>query len=172
MKILSRVSCLLLSAILLSGCTGREYVLDPKWRPLEAVLEGTDKLLNPNMTMTIGAYCYVADLKTWLDDHPPDSVLQEAILRHEQVHSKRQLDNPLGVGFWLAHYITVPSFRWQEEKLGYKEQIKCLISHGLYVNVDGLARVLNEDYKVAGIPMVSFNEAKTWIQYVIDHPNE
>lgn len=159
---------------LLNGCftipfitDGRSYKLDTKYGPLETVEEATDKLFAEGMTTTIGAHSYVPDLKQWKIDYPDGSIDQDAVLLHEQVHAKRQLNFPGGIGAWLALYVSSPSFRWQEEKLGYEAEIRRQMAGGQSVNAPALASVLSHDYKALGGQMVNFNDALIWVNNLI-----
>jgi hypothetical protein len=159
-----RLLVLLVFLLCFTGClTGRTFELDPKWKPLVSVEEATDKIMPPQTTTTIGEHCYVSDLAQWLKDYPPGSIQQEALLRHEQLHAIRQLSYPLGIETWLLKYISEPSFRWEEEKLGYEQEITWLVQHGVYVYPPLWASYMSNNYS----SMVSFEDAQAWVEATI-----
>lgn len=62
----------------------------------------------------------------------------EALLAHELVHYRRQTWwSPL----WLLIYVLLPSFRFHEEVLGYREQIK---AGG--ISYEAAAKAISEKY--------------------------
>lgn len=175
MKFSKLLTALVITASCLTGCTsvpalpfvtdGREYKLNSKFAPLKAVEEATDKLFVEGMTTTIGNYCYVPDLKKWRQFYPDGSVQQDALLYHEQVHAKRQLGYPITL--WLARYVTEPSFRWEEEKLGYEAEFRYLYKNGILLNPEAFAIMVSHDYKILGQQMVTYKDALDWINGLI-----
>lgn len=146
----------------LMGCTtGRELKLDAKWEPLRSVEEGTDKLFAEGVSTTIGHFCYVPDLQQWVKDFPENSVRREALLRHEQIHSIRELK--MGLPLWLAKYVTEKTFRWQEEQIGYEQEITYLFQHGIPINRYQYAIIFSHDYQSLGGQMVTYEEALKWV---------
>jgi hypothetical protein len=57
---------------------------------------------------------------------PSGADVPEDILFHEQVHSERQGNNPMG---WWSQYLIDPSFRLKEELLAYQAQLKFIKQH-------------------------------------------
>lgn len=159
---------LLLLVFLAVGCTSQN--LGGEWRPLERIT--ASKILSPSKTgaRTIGSTVYVYDLKTWLAQHPEP--LLTAVLKHEQVHAHRQLNYPDGETRWIQRYLTDPAFAWEEEQVGWYEQITYARAHGVVFIPEGLAKALS-DYRTLAGPMVSYDEALAWVRAVISghwHP--
>lgn len=152
---------LMLLLVFFVGCTtGRNIQLTSEWAPLIAVEEGTDKLFAEGMTTTIGHYCYVADLAQWQQSYPEGSVEREALLRHEQLHAKREFAT--GLPLWLAQYVTDKNFRWHEEQLGYEQEIRWMLKNGRQFNPQPFAVVVSHDYKSLGGQMCTYDEALQW----------
>jgi len=162
--------------VFLGGCTlldapkhdGRELVhpLDEKWRPLEDIRERPVVVQDwgsPTAITTVGRHAYVLDLKDWLDRHP-SGVRFDAVIRHEQEHSRRQLE--MGTWLWIARYSYDKSFAWAEEQIGYYYQIKMLKDAGQVINVDGLAAAIAGYKNLAG-QIVEFEKARAWIREVL-----
>jgi len=158
-----------------SGCasmmdsgTGRDaHPLAAEWRPLESVRErprvvrdlGTDTAIT-----TIGRHCYVKDLDEWLGRVVPGSAKYKALMRHEQEHSKRQLD--MGLYLWIARYSYDREFALLEEQIGYYYEITERRRLGNPVNIDGTAVVFSRYKNLAG-KLITFDEAKAWILDVL-----
>lgn len=160
---------LLVLAVLLVGCNGPSYKLEDRWAPLVKVQQTTDKLIADQTTTTIGDTCYCNDLKQWLQDYPPGSVEYEAILRHERVHAVRQGSFAGQAEAWLARYAIDTKFRWEEEKLGWKEEITHLVQSGRNVIPEQVALWLNQNYSgPVGGRMVSYEEALAWVKATIN----
>lgn len=158
---------LILAALLLLpvGCSSYDtFDLDPKWEPLEQISERPDMLGSDTQATTIGHTVYVEDLDKWLLERPVGSPRFDAILLHEQVHSVRQLD--AGVTVWLAQYLTDTDFMWEEERIGWYEQLRELQRRGARVDVGGVARTLHNYRNLRG-RMVSYQDALQWVNDVI-----
>lgn len=158
--------CLLLTLGLVAGCFRHTHKLEERWEPLREVAEAGDELVKPGVTTTIGHSCYVADLDAWLLRHPPGTVEYDAILLHEQVHSRHQFGYELGLAAWLARYLADPEFRWEEEQSGYEAEITHRVRNGRSVNAEQLTLILNKNYDLNG-RMVSYAEALVWIRETI-----
>jgi hypothetical protein len=159
---------IVLVSLVMVGCNGPSYKLEDRWLPLERIQQTTDKLIADNTTTTIGDTCFCNDLKQWLLDYPPGSVEFEAILLHERVHSTRQGSFAGKAEAWLADYVLNTKFRWEEEQLGWKEEITHLVQNGRYVNPQEVAIWLNKNYSgPVGGRMVSFEVALAWVQATI-----
>lgn len=142
-----------------------ELRLDPRWAPLEAIVEraALPGLSNTAAT-TIGTKVHVVDLAAWLKRHPEGSPRFDAVLHHEQVHARRQL--AAGVDPWIARYLRDRAFMWAEEQRGWYEELRHLQARGLQVNPPGVAKVLSKYSNLAG-PMVTYDEALAWVQAVL-----
>ena len=160
-----RYLILLLLLLLPLGCANYESMdLDAKWEPLETIRERPDMLGSDSQATTIGHTMYVEDLDDWLAQRPVDGPRFDAILLHEQVHAVRQLD--AGVTVWLSRYVTDTDFMWEEEQLGWYEQLRELRRRGQQINVPGVANTLRNYKNLAG-RMVSYAEAVGWVEDVL-----
>jgi hypothetical protein len=165
---------ILVAATLLAGC--QTYELDDEWSPLSKVIErpslpyGSD-----TATTTIGAHVYTTDLKQWLADYPPGSVEFVALMSHEREHARRQfryqgLAGEMAKGAWIARYLSDASFMWAEEQAGYYLSITHLAKNGHWDSSRTLrqAAAMHKHYKtILGRRMVSFEDAKAWIESVL-----
>lgn len=149
---------------LVAGCGTGTHALDPRWRPLELVVERPPLLLREGATTTLGSRVYVADLDAWLERHPDGSVEQEALLLHEREHAVRQLD--LGLGPWLRRYLNDRRFMWAEEQRGHFLELRHLQRAGRPVVAAQVALRLSRYRNLQG-RMVSFAEALAWVQAVL-----
>jgi len=155
------------ASMLGSGNRRDEHPLAAEWRPLKSVRErprivrdlGTDTSIT-----TIGRHCYVKDLDEWLGRVVPESVKYKAIMRHEQEHSRRQLD--MGLYLWLARYSYDRKFALLEEKIGYYYEITERRRLGNPINIDGTAVAFSRYKNLAG-RLITFAEAKAWILDVL-----
>lgn len=168
----------LVSLVVLSGCylvspptddNGNvvAHVLEEKWRPLEDVRERPPAVQNfgsDTSTTTVGRHCYVKNLQEWLTRYVPGSAKYQALLRHEQEHSKRQL--AYGLYLWLARYSYDREFALEEEKIGYYWEITERRRLGYPVNIDGVALALSK-YKNLSGSLISFTDARQWILDVL-----
>jgi hypothetical protein len=157
---------LLLAAPLLFviGCSTTEYNVESDYRPLKQIRERPEFLAPDTTITTVGDTIYVANLKNWLADNEPGSLVYRSKLKHEQVHSIRQSDK--GLAEWLAKYMTDTSFMWAEEQRGWYEEIMTIRTAGLNVNPAEIAVIL-KGYKNLVGKMVSFDDALVWVQAVI-----
>lgn len=153
---------LVAAALLLAGCSSQE--LGPEWLPLETLQESQSMTvgLSSGGARTVGTVVYVKDLDEWLARHPEP--LFSAVLRHEQVHAIRQLDE--GVSAWVSRYLTDTDFMWGEEQLGWHQQLIHLQQSGYGVIPEGVALILH-DYKSLSGTMVTYQEALEWVRQVL-----
>lgn len=146
----------------LAGCTGASHEVHEEFLPLKRVTESP--LRSSGYITTVGETAYVNDLDAWLEGHPVNSVRYRASLKHESVHSKRQLD--AGLATWLNQYLTDRAFMWEEEKRGWYVELLTLRSGGLPINTNGVADVLAGYSNLSG-KMVSREEALAWVNDVM-----
>jgi hypothetical protein len=151
---------LVMMILSVTGCTVSEHQLGSEWEPLTKVVERDLPFVSDTASTTVGTVVYTADLTRWLEIYPPGSVTYQALLKHEQVHAKRQI--AYGTSSWIAKYLTDKSFAWEEEKLGYEAQILHLRRNGIYRPAEYWATILSEKYN----GMVTYQEALTWAQNV------
>lgn len=104
---------LVLTSVLLAGCTGKVYLLEDKWAPLKNVKEMS--LTREGFVHTVTPTVYVKNLDEWLVTFPEGSVERDLLLTHERVHAYRQKKQ--GLASWLADYALDADFRWNEERL-------------------------------------------------------
>jgi len=159
---------LLVAVFLLAGCKtgGLTYEVEEVYRPLEKIRERVDlPSVSDTAMTTVGTTAYVVDLEWWLDRYPPGQPRYESIMRHEQVHSRRQIDR--GVYLWVARYSYDREFAWAEEQLGWYEELKTLQRYGLPINVESVALILSGYRNLSG-RLVSFADARNWVLSVLD----
>lgn len=149
---------------------GRPVVhpLDAVWRPLVDVRERPSIVRNvgsDTATTTVGRHCYVRDLEEWLTRVVPGSPKYLALMRHEQEHSRRQLD--YGLFLWIARYSYDREFALLEEQIGYYYEITERRRLGNPMNVDVTAVVLSRYENLAG-RLISFEDARAWILSVLN----
>lgn len=151
---------MVLLALLLAGCSGRQLELDKRWAPLERVVESS--VWPKGRTTTIGPIVYTRDLADWEKTYPTGP-RRDAVLLHEQEHARRQAK--AGLPKFLARYAREPKFMWEEERRGWALQLRHLASRGVGFNPDEVAAVLAR-YKtlIGGEPMVSLAEARAWVR--------
>jgi hypothetical protein len=150
---------LILALLLLVGCTSQD--LPDNWEPLTTVVERPDlPRVSKTVVTTVSPYLFVHDLDDFWEMYPEGSVQLEALRRHEVFHAKRQEEYPAGKIAWLKRYLTDKDFRWNEEKLGYREGWLHLRINGYRLNVDAVAKILSgSGYN----HMTTYDEAKQWI---------
>ncbi len=165
---------LLVFVLALTGC--QTYDLGPEWSPLNQIVERPSlPFAGDGASSTVGTKVYVVDLDGWLKDFPPGSVEFEAILQHEQVHARRQfryqgLPGELAKTAWIARFVSDRKFMWEEERLGWFMEITHRQINGRWPSgwTVRIAKALSSRYKtITGKPMVSFDEAKAWIEDVL-----
>lgn len=167
---------LILVVLLSSGCasmmdsgTGRDaHPLEGEWRPLEEIRERPRVVRDvgsKTAITTIGRNCYVRDLEEWLGRVVPGSAKYKAIMRHEQEHSKRQLET--GTFLWIARYSYDREFALLEEQIGYYYEITERRRLGHPINIDGYALVFSRYKNLAG-RLIKFDEARAWILEVLN----
>jgi len=144
------------------GCN--TFDLDERWRPLEKIVERPPMESGDGIATTIGTDVYMANLDAFLKKNPPGSVLFNSLLFHEQIHSKRQLK--MGLTTWLSKYGIDIAFMWNEERLGWYASLKNLRRRGWQIDVEAVARSLN-NYKNLRGAMVSYEDALQWARDVI-----
>lgn len=158
---------LVLVILMLAGCNGDIHQLDPEWLPLEDVRERPalfSDLGSETSTTTIGSHAYVRDLDDWLLRYIPGTPKYLALLAHERVHARRQLDE--GVALWIARYLYDKEFALLEEQIGYYWEITERRRLGDSMNVDITAAILS-GYKNLSGKLISFPEARNWILQVL-----
>lgn len=163
MKSVSYIATLILSCFLLSSCSNT-HELAPEWRPLEEIVEGDLPFISDTATTTLGTRVFTVDLDDWLQKRPVNSDEYRALLMHERVHAQRQLD--AGLTGWLFNYINDEDFRWEEEKLGWEQEIRYLRSRGKAKPAEYYAVILSSKYD----GMVSYEEALRWVREVLSRP--
>jgi len=143
------------------------HPLDAVWRPLEDVRERPNIVRDvgsDTATTTVGRHCYVRDLDEWLARVVPGSAKYQALMRHEQEHSRRQLD--MGLYLWIARYSYDRKFALLEEQIGYYWEITERRRLGNPINIQGTALVFSKYKNLAG-SLISFEEARVWILEVL-----
>jgi len=143
------------------------HPLDAVWLPLEDVRERPNIFRNAGSdkaTTTVGRHAYVRDLDEWLARVVPGSPKYLALLRHEQEHSRRQLD--MGLYLWLIRYSYDREFALEEEMVGYYYEITERRRLGAPMDVDVTAIILSKYKNLAG-DLISFEEARQWILDVL-----
>lgn len=143
------------------------HQLAMEWRPLKDIRErpwivedlGTDTAIT-----TVGTHCYVKDLEEWLERVVPGTAKFKALMRHEQEHSRRQLD--MGTFLWVARYSYDREFALLEEQIGYYYEITERRRLGNPINIDGTAVVLSRYRNLVG-SLITAGNAKKWILDVL-----
>jgi hypothetical protein len=157
----------LIALTVLSGCNGAEYKLEDRWLPLKSIRERPAVLQNaaPETTITtVGEYAYVRDLDDWFARTPVGSAKFQAVMRHEQEHSKRQLDT--GTWLWVTRYGVDKDFALAEEQRGYYYEITERRRLGDQVIPEAYALVLSK-YKILVGRLISYEDALTWVRAVL-----
>jgi hypothetical protein len=148
------VRTLLLALVLVVGCNTRTIELDPMFLPLKKVVRAD--FVAPGMVSTITPFVFTRSVDDLIEAYAPGSVEWDALFFHERVHALREQNNRA----YLSQYAVDLGFRWQEEQLGYAEEIQYRLAHGASVNPGAYALVLSSDYG----GMVSYDSALAWIQ--------
>lgn len=156
---------LILLALCATGCK-KGMDLPPEFAPLEQlkVSKVVAAGLGDSGIRTIGETAYVADLDKFLAKNPEP--LFTGTMLHERVHTIRQAK--MGLTKWLGKYVTDPDFMWEEEAEGWFVFIQYLRSKGQGINIDQTAKVLSGYKTILGKRMVSFADAKAWVQSVMN----
>ena len=166
----------LLVLALLASLSSCECVAIEGYPPINEVCERPSvPFASDTATTTIGTNLYTSDLDEWLTDYPEGSVERDALLRHEQVHARRQFDyqglpGEMALWTWIARYTTDHEFMWAEEQLGYYAGIKRLQAAGRWSHERTISQAdaMSSHYRtVGGKRMVSFDVARSWIQDVL-----
>lgn len=145
--------------VLLTSCTCPNRIeLDSRWKPLDRI-EQRDSVPE-GMFQTDGTVIYTRDLCVFLGFNSVDQI---GLLKHEQLHGLRQLSSPGGPVYWLAMYNTDRQFRWKEEAAGWEIQIKYVVQHGRSIDIEYVCGILNTAYIYQGVPMVSLEEARSFV---------
>lgn len=143
----------------------RVHALPARFRPLTRIVGKRAFPFQSETTITtIGEACYTPNLAKWLKKHPPGGPVFEAIMRHEQLHAKRQLTT--GVDPWIDRYLKDKAFMWSEEQRGWYEQIRFLRGRGFRLDAKAIARNLDGYSNLRG-GMVSYAEALEWAESVL-----
>lgn len=158
------IRALLLGLLGLAGCSSDVLRLDPRWAPLEEVVERPSLLFGRGTSTTIGPRLYVADLCSWERRYPEGSVEREALLLHEQEHARRQL--ALGLGRWLGRYLNDRAFMWGEEQRGWALELRHLQSRGRTILPIVVARELSGYRNLQG-RMVNTGDALVFVLDVL-----
>jgi len=146
--------------LMITGCSGKSIKLEDKWKPLVKLVESDLPFVSDTATTTIGDTIYTADLDKWLSIYPINSARFDALLAHEQVHSQRQFK--YGVSAWITRYLIDKEFAWQEEKMGWEQEIRISRMHGIAKSDEMYAAILSTKYR----GMVSYQEALSWIRSI------
>jgi len=156
---------LTLSVLSATGC-GKAIDLAPEFKPLERLRPSKVVTvgLGDSGVRTIGETAYVGDIDKFMARHPEP--LFTATMMHERVHTIRQKDE--GLLKWLAKYGSDVKYMWKEEQEGWYVFITYLRSKGKPINVDQAAKVLHGYKSPLGKRMVSFADAKAWVQSVLN----
>jgi hypothetical protein len=157
-----------LTIALISGCSSPEtYDLGSEWAPLKGITERPDlvsDLASDTATTTVGQWAYVKDLDEWLVRVPPGSAKFKALMRHEQEHSRRQLDT--GTWQWIGRYAVDKDFALLEEQIGYYYEITERRRLGDQVAPEAYATVLS-NYKILAGRLISYADALNWVRAVL-----
>jgi len=153
---------MLLSFLLLIGCTTTTYKLDKKYRPLTEIVETSKYNITTDLS-TLGTQCFTNNLSEFLKNVPPGSADFNALLLHEQYHALRQQE--VGLNTWNKRYNDDFRFRRSEELGGYRIQIFALLDAGIKVDVKYYGDVLanNPAYR-----MIEQSDAEKWVQQTIN----
>lgn len=163
----------LLAFALLAGCTCQSIEGYP---PLNEICERAKLPFGSNTSFTtVGTNVYTTDLEDFNRRYPVGSVQYEALMRHEQVHARRQFDyqdlpGEMALWTWVSRYLSDARFMWREEQLAYYEEIVFLQIRGYWNSQSTFdqAKALSDMYKTAsGEKMITFSEAATWINKVL-----
>lgn len=157
----------------LTGCVsilpstdGDSVKLDNKYYPLTRLKQDSTLKIDNDTIVTDYATAFVKNLSEFLGETPQDSVRFQAVLLHEQYHSKRQFE----VGErYKTLYLNERLFRWAEEREGWRIQIR-------YLQQNGNAREKPDVKLIANFlafnptynSMVEYDYAIKWVQSVID----
>ena len=148
---ITKLVCLLL----LAGCAS--HPLGPEWLPLEEIrqLPGTPA----GVAFTVGPVIRVGNLGRWLKKHPQGPA-RDAVLHHEREHSRRQI--AYGTVSWVARYKTDEAFAWQEEQLGWYQQLQHWKARNVRPDLEQVA------HNLVGYPdfEVTYAEAYSWVSAV------
>lgn len=140
------------------------YTLPNKYLPLKKIVQNPAKTFGPG-AFTIAPIVYVRDLESFLKLNPPDSAQFHAIMKHEQVHGKRQAR--LGLPVYVAKYRSNPNFMWAEEKLGWYAELTAAANAGLDLPASDIAHILTKYRTLDGRRMVSLAVAEAWVNDVL-----
>lgn len=149
----------LVGTLQLSACGSID--LDDSWLPLERVVESP--AAGEGVAFTVGPNVYVRDIDDMKARKPGQR--WNALLMHEQVHSRRQAKDLVG---WLARYGSDPAFAWAEEQRGWAAELIHLQRSGFKINPEGVASALAK-YRttLTRQPIVGFLEALGWVRDVL-----
>lgn len=158
----------------LSGCLsldksqadgGKVFDLADVFLPLEDIRERSDLLdtviASDTAISTVGRSAYVKSLDEFLARKPEGSPDFNAVLRHEQEHSRRQL--AMGTYLWVARYAYDREFALLEEQIGYYWEIKTLQYAGRFVDASRYAAILDKYENLSG-DLISYADALEWVR--------
>lgn len=149
------------------GISDAVLALGPEWRPLQEIRERPYLLRDvgsDTATTTVGKVAYVRDLEEWMIRVPAGSPKFNAILRHEQEHSKRQL--AAGTYLWIAKYSYDTKFALLEEQIGYYYELTVRRQLGGSVKPEAYAVALSSYENLAG-KLISYEDALAWVRAVL-----
>lgn len=151
-------ACLLLLLLVTVGCsfaTPAPIEERPWWLP---------DAPNRSFLRTIFGVIYVPPGQLAAYTRPPLSIHAAALLEHERLHAARQ--HEVWMLVWHLRYLGNASFRWKEERLGYREQLLYLARRGAAVrNLRAWFVATVTDPYYAG--MASAEEAGTWFDRLL-----
>lgn len=145
---------------MLTGCSAGSLRLDKRWLPLTHIVERNLPFIPDNVVTTIGTTAYISNLDEFLENNQPGSPRFESLMLHEQIHSIRQLN--YGIIIWIINYMIYPSFRWEEERLGWEADIRFTKRHGIAKKDEQYALILSEFYG----NMITYDRALKWVRSI------
>ena len=149
-------------SLLMLGCTSAPMPAD--WAPITTIVERPSvPTLGDTTVSTVSPYLIVKDIDEFWEAYPVGSPVLEALRRHEVIHAESQEAYDEGKIAWVKRYALDRSFRWDEEKRGWKEQILHLRNTGHLLNVGAIAEILSGK----GYDMINFAEARQWVLDVL-----
>jgi len=157
----------LIALILFAGCQSSKttvFSLDEEWAPLVDIRQKPGVLRNvgsKTAIVTIGKHCFVRDLEDWLETYKPGSPVFRGIMRHEQIHAKRQ--RKYGIYRWIIRYLYDKRFALQEEKIGFYHEMMERRAIGSDMIPEAVASDLSQ-YKNLSGRLTSYDSALNWVK--------
>jgi hypothetical protein len=145
-------------ALVLGGCVSQP--LEDAWSPLVRVEEDPTRIMSADVVTTVVDTVFVHDLAAFERNFPEGSVARAALLTHEREHARRQLATG---AVWFARYLGEPSFRWNEEQIGWRLEIEAHLAAGERVVPEEVADFLSTNY----MGMVDRETALAWVRSVV-----